>query len=80
MVRGVMAVDGVTIVTASTARQLNVDGVVYRPFAEPAPSGATLGSPRRRPRCPNPQTSVLAGGTSAIAPGTGGRPGVHRDT
>ena len=38
MVRGVLAAAGVTIVTASTARQLNVPGVVYRPFIDPAPS------------------------------------------
>lgn len=38
MVRGVLAVAGVTIVTASTARQLRVDDVVYRPFTEPAPT------------------------------------------
>jgi len=38
MVRGVLAVAGVTIVTASTARQLRVDDVVYRPFTEPAPA------------------------------------------
>jgi DNA-binding transcriptional LysR family regulator len=37
MVRGVVAVAGVTIVTASTARQLRIDDVVYRPFTEPAP-------------------------------------------
>jgi hypothetical protein len=34
MVRGVLAAAGVTIVTATTAGQLNVEGVVYRPFAE----------------------------------------------
>jgi Mycothiol maleylpyruvate isomerase N-terminal domain len=44
MVRGVLAAAGVTIVTASTARQLNVPGVVYRPFVDPAPSR------RHRPR------------------------------
>ena len=38
MVRGVLAAAGVTIVTAATARQLNVPGVVYRPFIDPAPS------------------------------------------
>src|SRR5205085_11026457 len=38
MVRGVLAAAGVTIVTATTARQLHVDGVVYRPFVQPAPS------------------------------------------
>jgi DNA-binding transcriptional LysR family regulator len=38
MVRGVVAAAGVTIVTASTARQLDVPGVVYRPFVDPAPS------------------------------------------
>ena len=37
MVRGVLATTGVTIVTATTARQLNVEGVVYRPFVEPVP-------------------------------------------
>lgn len=37
MVRGVLATAAVTIVTATTARQLNVEGVVYRPFVEPAP-------------------------------------------
>jgi DNA-binding transcriptional LysR family regulator len=37
MVRGVLAVAGVTIVTASTARQLRIDDVVYRPFTEPVP-------------------------------------------
>jgi DNA-binding transcriptional LysR family regulator len=37
MVRGVLAAAGVTIVTASTARQLSVEGVVYRPFVEPTP-------------------------------------------
>jgi DNA-binding transcriptional LysR family regulator len=37
MVRGVLAAAGVTIVTATTAGQLNVAGVVYRPFAEPTP-------------------------------------------
>lgn len=37
MVGGVLAAAAVTIVTATTARQLNVEGVVYRPFAEPAP-------------------------------------------
>ena len=37
MVRGVLATAGVTIVTATTARQLNEEGVVYRPFAEPTP-------------------------------------------
>ncbi len=35
MVRGVLAAAGVTMVTATTARQLHVEGVVYRPFAEP---------------------------------------------
>jgi DNA-binding transcriptional LysR family regulator len=38
MVRGVLAATGVTIVTATTARQLNVEGVVYRPFVEPVPT------------------------------------------
>jgi len=38
MVRGVLAVAGVTIVTASTARQLRIDDVVYRPFTEPCPA------------------------------------------
>jgi DNA-binding transcriptional LysR family regulator len=38
MVRGVLAADGVTIVTASTARQLRVDDVVYRPFTDPSPT------------------------------------------
>ena len=38
MVRGVLAAAGVTIVTASTARQLCVEGVVYRPFVEPTPT------------------------------------------
>ena len=38
MVRGVLAAAGVTIVTATTARQLSVEGVVYRPFVEPAPN------------------------------------------
>jgi DNA-binding transcriptional LysR family regulator len=38
MVRGVRAAAGLTIVTASTARQLRVDDVVYRPFTEPAPT------------------------------------------
>ena len=38
MVRGVLATAGVTIVTATTARQLTVEGAVYRPFVEPAPS------------------------------------------
>jgi DNA-binding transcriptional LysR family regulator len=37
MVRGVLAVAGVTIVTASTARQLRIDDVVYRPFIKPSP-------------------------------------------
>jgi DNA-binding transcriptional LysR family regulator len=37
MVRGVLAAAGVTIVTATTARQLNVPDVVYRPFADPQP-------------------------------------------
>ncbi len=37
MVRGVLATTGVTIVTATTAGQLSVEGVVYRPFAEPTP-------------------------------------------
>jgi len=37
MVRGVLAAAGVTIVTASTAGQLRVPGVVYRPFVEPTP-------------------------------------------
>ncbi len=37
MVRGVLATAGVTIVTATTARQLGVVGVVYRPFVEPTP-------------------------------------------
>jgi DNA-binding transcriptional LysR family regulator len=37
MVRGVLATAGLTIVTATTARQLSVEGVVYRPFAEPTP-------------------------------------------
>jgi DNA-binding transcriptional LysR family regulator len=37
MVRGVLAAVGVTIVTASTADQLSVEGVVYRPFVEPTP-------------------------------------------
>ena len=35
--RGVLAAAGVTIVTASTAAQLRVPGVVYRPFVEPTP-------------------------------------------
>lgn len=35
--RVVRATGGVTIVTAKTARQLTVEGVVYRPFVEPAP-------------------------------------------
>jgi DNA-binding transcriptional LysR family regulator len=38
MVRGVLAAAGVTIVTASTADQLSVPGVVYRPFVEPTPT------------------------------------------
>jgi DNA-binding transcriptional LysR family regulator len=38
MVRGVLVAAGVTIVTATTATQLHVPGVVYRPFVEPAPS------------------------------------------
>jgi DNA-binding transcriptional LysR family regulator len=38
MVRGVLAAAGVTIVTATTASQLTVDGVVYRPFVDPAPT------------------------------------------
>jgi DNA-binding transcriptional LysR family regulator len=38
MVRGVLTAAGVTIVTASTARQLRVDDVVYRPFTEPSPT------------------------------------------
>jgi DNA-binding transcriptional LysR family regulator len=37
MVRGVLATSGVTIVSATTARQLSVEGVVYRPFVEPTP-------------------------------------------
>jgi DNA-binding transcriptional LysR family regulator len=37
MVRGVLAVGGLTIVTATTAQQLHVDGVVYRPFTDPQP-------------------------------------------
>jgi len=37
MVRGVQATGGVTMVTATTARQLHVDGVVYRPFVHPQP-------------------------------------------
>ncbi len=37
MVRGVLAAAGVTIVTATTARQLNVPEVVYRPFVGPQP-------------------------------------------
>jgi DNA-binding transcriptional LysR family regulator len=37
MVRGVVATAGVTIVTATTARQLNVPAVVYRPFTDPPP-------------------------------------------
>jgi DNA-binding transcriptional LysR family regulator len=37
MVRGVLATAGVTIVTATTAHQLSVEGVVYRPFVEPTP-------------------------------------------
>ena len=37
MVRGVLATAGLTIVTATTARQLRVEGVVYRPFVEPTP-------------------------------------------
>ena len=37
MVRGVLATVGVTIVTATTASQLSIEGVVYRPFVEPAP-------------------------------------------
>ena len=37
MVRGVLATAGVTIVTASTAQQLSVEGVVYRLFVEPTP-------------------------------------------
>lgn len=37
MVRGVLATAGLTIVTATTAQQLTVDGVVYRPFVEPIP-------------------------------------------
>lgn len=37
MVRGVLAAAGVTIVTATTAGQLSVQGVVYRPFVEPTP-------------------------------------------
>jgi DNA-binding transcriptional LysR family regulator len=36
MVRGVLAAEGVTIVTATTARQLHVQDVVYRPFVDPA--------------------------------------------
>ena len=35
---GVLAAAGVTIVTASTARQLRIDDVIYRPFTEPAPT------------------------------------------
>ncbi len=38
MVRGVLAVAGVTIVTASTSRQLRIGDVVYRPFTEPSPA------------------------------------------
>lgn len=38
MVRGVLATAGVTVVTATTACQLGVEGVVYRPFVEPAPT------------------------------------------
>jgi DNA-binding transcriptional LysR family regulator len=38
MVRGVLAAAGVTIVTATTAGQLSVAGVVYRPFVEPTPT------------------------------------------
>ena len=38
MVRGVLAARAVTIITATTARQLHVDGVVYRPFGDPSPS------------------------------------------
>jgi DNA-binding transcriptional LysR family regulator len=38
MVRSVLAVAGVTIVTASTARQLRIDDVVYRPFTDPSPA------------------------------------------
>jgi DNA-binding transcriptional LysR family regulator len=38
MVRGVVAAGGVTIVTASTARQLRIDDVVYRPFTKPSPT------------------------------------------
>jgi LysR family transcriptional regulator, benzoate and cis,cis-muconate-responsive activator of ben and cat genes len=38
MVREVALSLGVTIITASTARQHTVDGVVYRPFADPAPT------------------------------------------
>jgi DNA-binding transcriptional LysR family regulator len=37
MVRGVLAAGGATIVTATTARQLNVPEVVYRPFADRQP-------------------------------------------
>jgi DNA-binding transcriptional LysR family regulator len=37
MVRGVVAAAGVTIVTATTAQQLQVEEVVYRPFAGPPP-------------------------------------------
>ena len=38
MVRSVLATGGVTMVTATTAHQLHVDGVVYRPFVDPQPN------------------------------------------
>jgi DNA-binding transcriptional LysR family regulator len=38
MVHGVLAAAGLTIVTASTAHQLTVQGVVYRPFVDPIPT------------------------------------------
>lgn len=37
MVHGVLATGGVTMVTATTANQLHVEGVVYRPFVDPQP-------------------------------------------